>query len=216
MNGHIALLGDSIFDNAAYTNGEPDVVTHLRTRLPEGWRATLLAVDGSTTESIPDQLRRLPPTTTHLVVAVGGNDVLAHTDLLSSPCRSTAEALSLFGIRVDRFETSYRRVVRDLAALDLPTVVCTIYNGNFEESSAELIRLALIPFNDVIFRTAFEARMDLIDLRLVCSDPDDYANPIEPSGVGGGKIAAAILRAVGAGAGGVRPCSRIVALPTGS
>jgi hypothetical protein len=26
--GHIALLGDSMFDNGAYTRGAPDVVTH--------------------------------------------------------------------------------------------------------------------------------------------------------------------------------------------
>jgi hypothetical protein len=33
---HIVLLGDSIFDNAAYTQGESHVVTHLRTLLPAG------------------------------------------------------------------------------------------------------------------------------------------------------------------------------------
>ena len=38
---HVVLLGDSIFDNAAYTNGGPDVVTQLRELLPAGWHATL-------------------------------------------------------------------------------------------------------------------------------------------------------------------------------
>jgi hypothetical protein len=33
---HIVLLGDSIFDNDAYTNGKPDVVTHLRRALAPG------------------------------------------------------------------------------------------------------------------------------------------------------------------------------------
>ena len=213
MNGHIALLGDSIFDNAAYTRGEPDVVTHLLNRLPAGWRATLLAVDGSTTGAIPDQLGRLPADVTHLVVAIGGNDVLAHTDLISLPCRSTAEALGLFGDRVRRFEASYRRVMNMLLEQGLPTAVCTIYNGNFEPPSSDLLRLALIPFNDVILRTAFEARVDLIELRPICSEPADYANPIEPSGTGGAKIAAAIARAVGVGAEGSGSCSRVVAHP---
>jgi hypothetical protein len=36
---HVVLLGDSIFDNAAYTRGEPDVVGHLRDLLPSPWRA---------------------------------------------------------------------------------------------------------------------------------------------------------------------------------
>ena len=33
---HVALLGDSIFDNGAYTSGGPDVVTQLRAILPAG------------------------------------------------------------------------------------------------------------------------------------------------------------------------------------
>jgi len=41
MVGHIALLGDTIFDNGVYTSGEPDVVTHLRSLLPSGWEASL-------------------------------------------------------------------------------------------------------------------------------------------------------------------------------
>ena len=56
--GHVALLGDSIFDNAAYTSGAPDVVTHLRRLLPPGWQATLCAVDGATTTDLDAQLAR--------------------------------------------------------------------------------------------------------------------------------------------------------------
>jgi len=47
-------------------------------------------------------------------------------------------------------------------------------------------------FNDVILRAAFHWRLPVIDLRLICSEPSDYANPIEPSGSGGAKIARAI------------------------
>jgi hypothetical protein len=58
---HIVLIGDSIFDNARYTAGQPDVISHARKLIPEGWRATLLAVDAATTNDNPSQLRRLPP-----------------------------------------------------------------------------------------------------------------------------------------------------------
>ena len=57
---HVVLLGDSIFDNGAYTQGDPDVVTQLRPVLPKGWAATLLAVDGARTDDVPAQLSRLP------------------------------------------------------------------------------------------------------------------------------------------------------------
>jgi hypothetical protein len=46
-----------------------------------------------------------------------------------------------------------------------------------------------------------ERAIDVIDLRLVCTEASDYANPIEPSGTGGKKIADAIAAAVGASAG---------------
>jgi len=52
-------------------------------------------------------------------------------------------------------------------------------------------------FNDVVLRTAVRLGLDVIDLRLVCTEPDDFANAIEPSGQGGRKIAEAIARALG-------------------
>jgi hypothetical protein len=52
-------------------------------------------------------------------------------------------------------------------------------------------------FNDVILRTAFQWHLPVIDLRLICTEASDYANPIEPSGSGGAKIARAIAGALG-------------------
>src|SRR5687767_4954330 len=56
---HLVLLGDSIFDNAAYVRGGPDVVTHLAGMLPAGCRATLRGVDGAIIADVPRQLARL-------------------------------------------------------------------------------------------------------------------------------------------------------------
>jgi hypothetical protein len=195
---HVVLLGDSIFDNASYTRGEPDVVSHLRTVLPAGARATLCAVDGATTGSLGRQLGRVPPDATHLVVAIGGNDALQNTDLLDRRVSSTAEALSLFGDRVDAFESNYRAALGPVLGMKRPTIVCTIYNGNLERSQARLARVALTLFNDVVVRFGFEHDLPVIDLRLICCEPADYANPIEPSGPGGLKIARAIARKVDA------------------
>lgn len=57
-----------------------------------------------------------------------------------------------------------------------------------------MITAALSLFNDVISRAAFSRGLPLIDLRLICAEPADYANPIEPSEQGGAKIASAIAR----------------------
>ena len=52
---HVVLLGDSIFDNAAYVYGSSDVITHLNSILPQDWKATLLAVDGSISTDVIGQ-----------------------------------------------------------------------------------------------------------------------------------------------------------------
>jgi hypothetical protein len=198
VTSHVVLLGDSIFDNRAYTGGALDVVEHLREMLPPAWRATLCAVDGSTTADLAAQLAGVPPEGSHLVISVGGNDALLNSDLLTTPVRSTTEALVLFGERLGRFEEAYRAAIGGALALRRDTTVCTIYNGNLDLTVAPLARIALMMFNDVILRVAFEHGLRVIDLRLVCTEAADYANPIEPSGPGGRKIARSIARCVGA------------------
>jgi hypothetical protein len=210
-NPHLALLGDSIFDNAPYTDGAPDVISHVRASLPPGWTASLLAVDGSTTHDLGPQIAEVGPDVTQVVVSIGGNDALLNSDLLNAPVGSTAEALALFGRRVDAFNASYVAALESVLALGLPTTVCTIYEGNLEPAWAPLARVALMVFNDVILRVAFERAIDVIDLRLVCTEVSDYANPIEPSGSGGKKIAAAIVAAAGIGDG--RSVSRVFGQP---
>ena len=195
MTGRIALLGDSIFDNRAYTSGEPDVITHLRAQLPADWTATLLALDGSTIADVPRQLAGVAPDVTHVVVSVGGNDALLESGVLAERAASVTEALRVIGERAARFERSYRALVDRVAALGRRTILCTIYNGNFQDDWGETARLGLTLFNDPILRVAFERRVDVVDLRLVCTEPQDYANPIEPSGTGGRRIAAAVAAA---------------------
>ena len=207
MASHVALLGDSIFDNRSYTGGASDVVTHLRDLLPAPWRATLCAVDGSTAADLADQLAEVPADASHVVISVGGNDALLNADLLLTPVSSTAEALVLFGERVGRFEEAYRAAIDGALALRRDTTVCTIYNGNLEAREAPLARVALMMFNDVILRVAFERGLRVIDLRFVCTEAADYANPIEPSGSGGRKIAQAIARSVGAAEGHLHPAT---------
>jgi lysophospholipase L1-like esterase len=193
---HIVLLGDSIFDNGAYVRGGPDVVRQLSAILPEGWRATLLAVDGATTSGVAAQLRRLPSDATHLVVSAGGNDALGASDLLNAPARSVGDAVARLAAAQDAFAADYRDMAEGVGATGLPAILCTIYDTPQTSAERRMIRAALALFNDEISRAAFSRRLPLVDLRLVCDAPEDYANPIEPSVQGGGKIAAAILHAV--------------------
>jgi lysophospholipase L1-like esterase len=194
---HLVLLGDSIFDNAAYTRGGPDVVTQLRRLLPSGWEATLLAIDGDRTEDVDQQLAKLPAHASHLILSVGGNDALAHGDLLTRPAKSVPEVLGLLAEAAGAFEQRYRKLIGRLLTRKLPLTVCTIYNGNFPDPFFQRVATtALCIFNDAIVRTGLEHKLEIIDLRLVCTEPADYANPIEPSSVGGAKIARAIIEMI--------------------
>ena len=194
---HVVLLGDSVFDNRAYTSGGPDVISQLRSLVPTGWKATLLALDGARTDDVARQLERLPPSASHLVLSIGGNDALAHSELLEGPAASAPQLLNFLADAAESFERRYRRLVDRLLERELPLTVCTIYNGNFPEPGFQrLASTALCIFNDPILRIAFERRLTVVDLRLVCQEAADYANPIEPSSRGGGKIAGAIVRAL--------------------
>lgn len=191
---HLVLLGDSIFDNGAYTGGKPDVIAQLRKLLPPEWKATLLAQDGATTEGVPAQLARLPAGATHLVLSVGGNNALMQEHLLQARTATVAEGLTMLAGAVRKFESAYRQVIAACLARKLPLTVCTVYNGNFPEAGYRTVTTAAIAlFNDAILRTAAEHNLKVIELRLVCTRPEDYANPIEPSSAGAAKIARVIL-----------------------
>ena len=194
---HILLVGDSIFDNGAYVPGQPDVVRQLRSELPPGWRATLLAVDGDVTMDVPAQLRGLPVDASHLVVSVGGNDALQQIGVFEESASSVAGAVKRLAAVVGVFDRNYRAMLNAVSARDLPTALCTIYDPRFPDPQLQTLATAgLALFNDAILRAAFGYGLPVLDLRLICDRAEDYANPIEPSAKGGAKIAAAVARLV--------------------
>jgi hypothetical protein len=194
---HIVLLGDSVFDNAAYVKGGPDVIRQFRAKLPEGWKATLKAVDGSVVQNVSGQLRQLPEQASHLVVSVGGNDALHHVNILSEKAQSAAEVLNRLADVSESFQQQYHAMLQELLNYRLPTAVATVYYPRFPDPLLQRLAVAALTiFNDVIIREAFMAGVPLLDLRLICNEDADYANEIEPSVVGGEKISDAILELI--------------------
>jgi hypothetical protein len=130
---HVILIGDSVFDNGAYVAGGPDVVRQLRECLPVGYRATLRAVDGATSADIAGQLEQLPKDATHLVLSVGGNDVLGYVDVLEDTANSIASAVARLADIADDFAQVYCAMVAAVLARRLPTAICTIYEPRFPD-----------------------------------------------------------------------------------
>ncbi len=179
-------------------------MAHLdRLLVGEDDRATLLARDGAVVSTVRPQLgeveelladpKRAP---THLALSVGGNDLLMEVGVLDRPATSVAEGLALLRDSSEGFGQEYRGLVEDVLRLGLPTVICSVYNGSFPDPErARVIETALRVFDHEILEVGLDHGLPVVDLRRVCSEPEDYWNPIEPSERGGAKIAAAVLAA---------------------
>ncbi len=190
---HIVLLGDSIFDNAAYVAGGPAVIDHLRGMLPEDCIATLVARDGDVVADVDEQLHNLPDDTTHIALSIGGNNALNAQGMLALPADSVFSALGRLAEMQEDFRRQYRSMLWNVLVLQKPTVVCTIYDA--VPNLSREARTALSLFNDVICREAMAAGVPVVDLRALLCEAADYSeiSPIEPSVQGGEKVARALL-----------------------
>ena len=187
MSQHLVLLGDSIFDNARYvTGGRPAVMDQVRNRLPQGWLATLLAIDGNVISYVYQQLNVLPADASHLVLSIGGNDVLNQITILRERVSTVGKAIRVLLESRAHFQEDYLRLMAAIRDRGLPTTICTIYNPCSDDDEFQRTAVAaLCLFNDAIIDSARRFGFPVIDLRVVCSQIADYANEIEPSVAGG-------------------------------
>jgi lysophospholipase L1-like esterase len=198
---HVVLLGDSIFDNAAYVADHPAVLQQTQRYLPEGYQASLLAIDGDTIQDVWRQLSRLPKDASHLVISVGGNDTLGYAQTLLSSAQSSAwQMLDRVASMRAEFEQNYQQMLTVALSHGKPIALCTIYDRcPLLDPTLQRLAYAVLPtFNDCITRQAVQAKLPLIDLRVLCNEESDYSpiSPIEPSVSGGEKIAKAIATLV--------------------
>jgi hypothetical protein len=167
----LALLGDSILDNASYTRPHPDTTHHLSELLAPEWTVTRLARDGAVIADVRFQLSDLPRRTEVAILSV----------------------LSQLADIADQFAKRYVALAEQLASRVDRLVVCTIYEPPmFDALSARLARVPLGVLNDRIVRVASQLQLDVLELRTVCTETSDFVLQIEPSAAGARKIAVAI------------------------
>ena len=134
-----------------------------------------------------------------IVLSAGGNDLLKHLDNITTEDKKTYNQFiqSLKPI-LNKFYISYNAL---LNKLEYPALCFTIYNPAFKyfynlenlysyQTSCEI---TLNIFNDAIQSQVKKRGFDLLELRDLMIEKSDYSNPIEPSHVGGKKIAKAIF-----------------------
>jgi len=124
---YVALVGDSVFDNAAYVSGGSDVRQQLSSLLPLGSQTTLLARDGAVISEAVSQVQHLPRDATHVVISAGGNDALRESGILDQPAESVAAAVEMLAAIQNAFGQAYAGLLDAVTSTGLPAAVCTIY-----------------------------------------------------------------------------------------
>jgi len=213
----IYLLGDSIIDNAPYVQkNEKDVASHLNSMYKSSPQINIYnrAVDGHTMKDLLDtQLSDEGLNeATNIVVSIGGNDLLGNLYfLIDAMGLYQGEESKVFQRTTTRNKTfedtyfeiikpmqqEYESIVANLSNYRAKLLLCTVYEGDLVDSDEfnDVIyssKTMLSIFNDLVYRAAKKYNAEVLELREIFVSPEDYANPIEPSHIGGGKLAKAI------------------------
>ena len=191
----VNLLGDSIIDNKIYVGPhELSVTEHLHNLSDDVINS--IAVDGHTTKDvIHAQLDLLPQYSTHQVLSIGGNDLLQNIYFLKNQERLTTNEVfeQAVGIMAP-IKRRYQTIVEKLSLQDSNILLCTVYEGNLLNDpllyDIALSSKAMVSMlNDIVYSTANTYNAQVLELRTIFTTPKDYANPIEPSHIGGSKFA---------------------------
>ena len=191
----VNLLGDSIIDNKIYVGPhELSVTEHLHNLCDDVINS--IAVDGHTTKDvIHNQLDLLPQYSTHQVLSIGGNDLLQNMYFLKNRERLSANEVfeQAVGIMAP-IKRRYQTIVEKLSLQDSNILLCTVYEGNLLNDpllyDIALSSKAMVSMlNDIVYSTANTYNAEVLELRNIFTKPKDYANPIEPSHIGGSKFA---------------------------
>lgn len=115
---------------------------------------------------------------------------------MGTPVPNLMGALGTLSRMLAGFEQSYMALLTEILSFNKPLMVCTIYDS--VPGLADPLKLALALFNDIIIRNAVSRGVPILDLRMICTESDDYSikSPIEPSSQGGNKIALRMVSAM--------------------
>ena len=206
LSKELVLLGDSIIDNKTYVlDGEFSVLEHIKskTEIP----VTQLALDGATTDDVLDnQLSNISSEASHIVLSVGGNDLLNEIGFLMEDFKYTPnQVLERCYSLIAPVTKKYESIVTTLQTSKIRAnlLLCTVYEGDLEGSVmyddiAISSRTMLSLFNDSVYKTHNMFKTGILELRHIFTNKEDYANPIEPSHQGGVKLADKLVRCVNA------------------
>jgi hypothetical protein len=124
------------------------------------------------------------------MIFIEGNHAIEQSGLLDSQPHTSGQNLEQFSLAADEFERTLARLIHAAQAARLVIMVCTMFQPNHKDPVRQRTACAaLAVFNDRVTKRAAEARVSLVDLRLICNEPGDYDKPTLLSRGGLNKIA---------------------------
>ncbi len=192
---HLVVLGDAIAELMSLREkGEGRVESLLLPQESRPWKLTLLSVADIARAGV---LFQLPADASHVMIGIEGNRAIEESGLLDKRPETYEEALLLLSVAADEYEQQAERLIQVAKASRLPTVVCNMYPPHYEDPTRQrAVATALAVFNDRLVRRVFAARLPLVDLNLVCTEDEDYADPIRLSKRGLRKASNVVLSAL--------------------
>jgi hypothetical protein len=173
---HVVLLGDALLE--AYSSIDKAPGKFEDALLPgtrDQWKISV--VSAAEVERAGPALV-LPRDATHAIIFIEGNHAIEQSGLLHSRPDAYGQTLEQLSLAADEFERTLARLIHVAQAARLVIMACTMFQPNYKDPVRQRTACAaLAVFNDRVTKRAAQARVALIDLRLICNEADDYAKP---------------------------------------
>ncbi len=171
----VALLGDSIIDNKVYVGeNELSVTEHLESN--SDFNFEMIAVDGDTTKEVIDnQLEKIRANTSHIVLSIGGNDLLQKLYIMTNQTSGMVQALEIASKTVEEIKVRYEEILVHLKTLNRPVILCTIYEGDLQSDPdlaviEEAAKVLLGMMNDSIYFLGKKHDIEVLELRNIFTE----------------------------------------------
>lgn len=177
---HVVLLGDALLE--AYHSIDKTPGKFEEALLPgtrDQWKISVISA--ARIERAGPSLS-LPRDATHALIFIEGNHAIEQSGLLDADAEAFGQTLEQLSLAADEFERTLDRLIHVAQAARLVIMVCTMFHPHYKDASRQRAACAaLAVFNDRVTKRVAEARLALIDLRIICSEDDDYDKPTQLS-----------------------------------
>ena len=184
------LLGDSILKNNAYVSADKSVEYIVAERIPN---IHCFAEDHSTIADTFGQLDHISPAVdtanAWIFLSAGGNDILSHFVEQNQDIANTRVLSPMFA--------SYKNLVKSIRirAPNAQLVLLDIYYP--DNMKYRVFHSILRQWNELLYSFAQTQSLSVIRISQHLTHPEDFSFGIEPSNVGGEKIADLICKEMG-------------------